>query len=115
MTQLIEMVNESEKAILPPKRKKSSLEENANTGDTKTGLFVGCNIDYDPILIPIPTTAAKLLAELGVNLAIPAEQVCCGQPLAQVGGHKQLRDLVVKNVEAFKKAGCMHVLTLCSG
>jgi fumarate reductase (CoM/CoB) subunit B len=79
------------------------------------GLFVGCNIDYDFRLMPIATAAVKVLQRLGVNLAIPAEQVCCGMPLKEVGFLEQIEELVVKNVEAFRKAGCTKVLTLCSG
>lgn len=112
---LIEMVKESEKAVLPPLRRKAFLEENANAMDAVVGLFVGCNMDYDTSLTPIATAAVKVLLELGVKLAIPAEQVCCGTPLMEVGSHEQLTGLVVKNVEAFKRAGCKHILTLCSG
>jgi fumarate reductase (CoM/CoB) subunit B len=113
--QLIEMVKESEKAVLPPMHKKTFLEGQANARNAPVGLFVGCNMDYDTTLMPIPIAAVKVLLKLGVKLAIPADQVCCGIPLTEVGSHEQLRDLVVKNVEAFKRAGCEQMLTLCSG
>jgi len=83
--------------------------------DVKVGLFVGCNMDYDPTLMPIASAAARVLTKLGIDLAIPDEQVCCGTPLTEVGSHEQLADLITKNVEAFRKAACTHMITLCSG
>jgi len=79
------------------------------------GLFVGCNMDYDPNLMPIAIAACKVLLRLGYELAIPAEQVCCGAPLKEVGATEQLKDLVIENVEVFKNTGCTHMLTLCAG
>jgi len=113
--QLVEMVRKTQKAIQLPKRKKAFLEENARAGMGKVGLFVGCNMDYDPNLMPIAIAATKVLLKLGCELAIPAEQVCCGAPLKEVGATEQVRDLVLKNVEVFKKVGATHVLTLCAG
>ncbi len=114
VNQLIEMVKDSQKSFRPPKGKKSFLEQNANASATKVGLFVGCVIDYDVRLMPIATAAVKVLQNLGIEIAIPPEQVCCGIPLKEVGAHEQIRELVTKNVEAFKKASCKQVITICS-
>ncbi len=115
VTQLMEMIRKNRKAIQPPRGRKAFLKENAVAGMGKVGLFVGCNIDYDPNLMPIAIAACKVLLKLGFELVIPAEQVCCGAPLKEVGATEQLRDLVIDNVEVFKKAGCTHMLTLCAG
>jgi fumarate reductase (CoM/CoB) subunit B len=115
LNELIAMVQNTEKAITRPKDKKPFLDQDVGTSNSKVGLFVGCNIDYDFRLMPIATASVKVLQRLGVNLAIPAEQVCCGTPLKEVGALEQIKGLVVKNVEAFRKAGCTKVLTLCSG
>lgn len=113
--QLMEMIRKSRKAIQPPRRKKAFLKENGMAGIGKVGLFVGCNIDYDPNLMPIAMAACKVLLKLGFELVIPAEQVCCGAPLKEVGDTEQLKELVIENVEVFKKVGCTHMLTLCAG
>ena len=115
VTQLVEMVKEREKAVPHPKRKKSFLEEVKRDESAKVGLFVGCNMDYDSTLIPIAFSATKVLLELNVDLVIPADQVCCGMPLVEIGAVEQLEALIVKNVETFKNAGCEIVVTLCSG
>jgi len=35
--------------------------------------------------------------------------------LTEVGATEQLGELVIENVEVFKKTGCTHLLTLCAG
>jgi fumarate reductase (CoM/CoB) subunit B len=116
VTQLIEIVESSRKAIHKPVyKRKSFLEENAKAGEARVGFFVGCNFDYDFRLIPAAVSAVKLLQQLKIELAIPSEQVCCGAPLVEVGAHQQLKDLIIKNIGAFQKAGCTQLVTLCSG
>jgi fumarate reductase (CoM/CoB) subunit B len=116
IVQLMDMIQRNKKAISPPpKHRKSFLEENARSNTGKVGLFVGCNMDYDLNMIPIALAGSKVLLKLGVDLAIPGEQICCGIPLVEVGALDQVKDLAIQNVEAFKKAGCTQVVTLCSG
>jgi fumarate reductase (CoM/CoB) subunit B len=115
IAQLVEMVRTSRKAILPPKRRKPFLEENTDSAAGTVGLFVGCNMDYDPNLMPVAAAACKVLLKLGFDLSVPPEQVCCGAPLKEVGATEQIGALTRINVEAFEKAGCSHVLTLCAG
>jgi fumarate reductase (CoM/CoB) subunit B len=115
LNELIALIRNTDKAITRPKGRKPFLEQDRIMGNSRVGLFVGCNIDYDFRLMPIATSAVKVLQRLDVNLAIPAEQVCCGTPLKEVGFLEEIKGLVVKNVEAFRKAGCTKVLTLCSG
>jgi fumarate reductase (CoM/CoB) subunit B len=117
---LIQMLQETERAITAPKKKNSFIEETLSGGNTapansKVGLFIGCNIDYDTRLMPIAEAAVKVLQHLDVDLAIPKEQACCGTPLKELGTTEKLNDLVLKNVESFKAAGVSVVLTLCSG
>jgi len=115
LQQVIDLVSENRKAIAPPKRKKPFLAENARPGSGRVGLFIGCNMDYDTTLMPIALAATKVLLHLGIDPAVPAGQICCGMPLIEVGATAELERLAVKNVEAFQKAGCETVLTLCSG
>jgi fumarate reductase (CoM/CoB) subunit B len=112
VSQLVEMVEKTDRLI---QKGKSSFVETAVTKKGKIGLFVGCNIDYDTRLQSIATAAVKVLQKMGVELAVPQEQVCCGQPLKEVGALEQTQKLVLKNVEAFEQAGCTTLITLCSG
>ncbi len=107
LNELIAMVRSTEKAIGLAKGKKPFLEQNEGVKSSRVGLFVGCNIDYDFRLMPIAVAAVKVLQKLGIDLAIPAEQVCCGTPLKEVGALEQIERLVAKNVEAFRK-GRLH-------
>jgi len=115
LQQIIDLVKENRKAVAAPRNKKSFLSEHAGPESGRVGLFIGCNMDYDATLMPIALAAAKVLLHLGVDLAVPAEQICCGMPLVEVGAVADLEALALHNVAAFRKAGCETVLTLCSG
>lgn len=114
VSQLQVMVRETGRAVLPPKGK-SFLQWYGGPRSGAVGLFVGCNIDCDPRLMPVATAAAETLTEMGVDVAVPREQVCCGAPLKEVGAAGNASDVVRKNVEVFEKAGCTTLVTLCSG
>jgi fumarate reductase (CoM/CoB) subunit B len=116
VTELIELVRKSQKGILPPVgKRKTFLEENARAATGKVGFFVGCNFDYDFRLMPAAVSTVKILQQLGIELTVPPGQVCCGAPLVEVGAQRELKELVVKNVETFKETGCTELVTLCSG
>ncbi len=115
VTQLIDMIEKTEKAISPPRDKKPFLTTHSAPAPAPLGLFVGCNIDYDFRLMGIAEAAVKVLQKIGFKVAIPAEQICCGTPLREVGAVEPIENLVKKNVEAFAKMGVKEVLTLCSG
>ncbi|HSR10654.1 MAG TPA: heterodisulfide reductase-related iron-sulfur binding cluster, partial [Thermodesulfobacteriota bacterium] len=115
ITQLIEMIERTEKAISPPRGKKTFIETLPEPVTAPVGLFVGCNIDYDFRLMGIAEAAVKVLQKIGFKIAVPLEQVCCGTPLREVGALEPIVELVKKNVEAFAKSGVKEVLTLCSG
>lgn len=112
VTKLVEMVEDTEKLI---QKGRTAFLDGETNEEGKVGLFVGCNIDYDSRLQPVATATVKVLQKLGVEVAIPKAQVCCGQPLKEVGALSQLEQLVVKNVEAFAAAGCTKMITICSG
>ncbi|MEL7567288.1 MAG: fumarate reductase (CoM/CoB) subunit TfrB [Dehalobacterium sp.] len=115
VSQLVNMIKETNKAIMPTKGKETFLEQNANQVKSEIGLFVGCNIDRDPRLMPIATAVVKVLEHLGQKVAVPGSQVCCGTPLKEVGAFEQLEELALKNIKAFVEAGCKKVITICSG
>jgi len=103
VTGLVALVETSRKGILPSiSKRRSFLEEQANTRQARVGLFVGCNFDYDVRLTPVAKATVQILQKIGVDLAIPSEQVCCGAPLEEVGAYPQVKELVVKNVEVFR-------------
>jgi L-lactate dehydrogenase complex protein LldE len=58
----------------------------------KVALFVPCYIDQ---LYPAVAWASlELLERCGVDVAVPPEQTCCGQPLINTGGLSAARPLV---------------------
>ncbi len=115
VTQLIDMIEKTEKAMIPPRDRKPFLAAHSAPAPAPVGLFVGCSIDYDLRLMGIAEAAVKVMQRIGLKVAIPAEQVCCGTPLREMGAVEPLEKLVTKNVEAFAQMGVKQVVALCSG
>jgi len=88
-----------------------SREENS-LSNGQVGLFVGCGSNY---LFPEAAWAlVRLLQQLGVQVVLPKDQVCCGLPAFASGDMKSARALAIKNMEAFKPSAPKVVLTLCA-
>ncbi|MBQ7422005.1 MAG: (Fe-S)-binding protein [Prevotella sp.] len=66
----------------------------------KIGLFIPCYVDA--IYPEVGMAAYKLLTHLGLNVAYPLKQTCCGQPMANAGFEKQALPLAKKFEEKFK-------------
>ena len=57
----------------------------------KAGLFIPCYIDQFYPQVGIDTLL--LLEKLGVEIESPANQTCCGQPLANSGMEKETTEI----------------------
>jgi L-lactate dehydrogenase complex protein LldE len=68
----------------------------------KVGLFIPCYVDQFYPQVGIATLS--LLEKLGVNVAYPLNQTCCGQPMANAGYEKLSKgcdSLFIKNFSDF--------------
>ena len=65
----------------------------------KVGLFIPCYIDQFYPQVGVSTL--QLLKKLGVNIEVPANQTCCGQPLANSGLEKETRKLSSHFIQLF--------------
>lgn len=73
----------------------------------KVGLFIPCYVDQFYPQVAIATL--QLLEKLGVDVTYPANQTCCGQPMANSGFEKLTKGcdaLFVKNFAAFDYIVC---------
>ena len=71
----------------------------ASATPTKADLFVTCIIDQ---LYPqVGVSVVRVLRKLGVDLAFPADQTCCGQPLYNSGYTKRARQLGQRVLKSF--------------
>ncbi|MCJ1888583.1 (Fe-S)-binding protein, partial [Pseudomonas sp. LA21] len=52
----------------------------------KVALFIPCDIDL--IFPKVGIATLELLEKLGVEVVVPMEQTCCGQPMANEGDQK---------------------------
>lgn len=67
----------------------------------KIGLFIPC---YMNELYPEACRATlKVLENLNLNVSYPMQQTCCGQPMANSGCSKDVKELAYHFVETFKE------------
>jgi L-lactate dehydrogenase complex protein LldE len=71
----------------------------------KIGLFIPCYVDAMYPEVGIATY--KLLKHLGLDVAYPEGQTCCGQPMANAGFENQAIPLAEKFEEKFKGYDCV--------
>ena len=66
----------------------------------RIGLFVPCYIDQ---LYPdVALATLELLEKAGMEVEFPAEQTCCGQPMANTGCQRETRPLAFKFLKIFR-------------
>jgi L-lactate dehydrogenase complex protein LldE len=65
----------------------------------RVGLFIPCYVDQ--FYPQVGTATVDVLKRLGVDVEYPAEQTCCGQPMANVGCHADARPLAERFIEIF--------------
>jgi L-lactate dehydrogenase complex protein LldE len=63
----------------------------------------------DALFPNVGMATVRLLRRLGVEVAFPAAQTCCGQPHFNSGFHKDARDLARHTIHAFANAGTVVV------
>lgn len=66
----------------------------------KVGLFIPCYVDA--VFPEVGVATYKLLKSLGLDVDYPADQTCCGQPMANAGFQKMSVSLAEKFEEKFK-------------
>lgn len=67
----------------------------------KVGLFIPCYVDA--VYPEVGLATYKLLRHVGVDVAYPLKQTCCGQPMANAGFEKKAIPLASKFEELFKE------------
>jgi glycolate oxidase iron-sulfur subunit len=102
--------------LLPPYTEPTTLTEHySSTTDYKgtVGLFIGCMgslLDHETI-----HTAIKVLTATGFNVAIPAQQTCCGALDLHSGDKATADQLASINTQAFANQSLMAIVTIASG
>ena len=67
----------------------------------KIGLFIPCYVDA--VFPEVGVATYKLLRHLGLDVAYPENQTCCGQPMANAGFEGQAVPLAAKFEELFRQ------------
>ncbi len=103
-------------ALLPPLQRPIRWQARYRPAGESVGrvaLFTGCvgRITDQPALL----AAIDLLTRLGVEVAVPAEQGCCGAMHLQAGDERRAERAAAGNRRAFDGLGVEAILTVASG
>ncbi len=75
----------------------------------RVAYFLGCMSNY---VLPGPALATlKVLQQLGAEVVIPREQVCCGAPAFNNGDWETARRLAKRNLDALQEANPTFILS----
>ncbi|OPY27033.1 MAG: CoB--CoM heterodisulfide reductase iron-sulfur subunit D [Methanobacterium sp. PtaU1.Bin242] len=88
-----------------------SLPQKFKGKKPKIAFFTGCMIDYR--LPDVGMALIDVLENLGIEIAVPSDQVCCGSPMIRTGQTDILEELVRKNKEVFQDYDA--IITVCAG
>jgi glycolate oxidase iron-sulfur subunit len=81
-------------------------------GKPKVAFFVGCMTNF--VYTEIGEAAVALFRHLGCTVIIPKSQQCCGLPAMSGGDAATVRELALKNLEAFENLDADYIMTACA-
>ena len=95
---------------LPVLKPRKNRPREATTGP-KVYFFQGCLVKY--FFPEIRESVEKALTHFGFQVAIPADQACCGAPSLHLGDQKAVRDLARQNLRSLERENPDFILTIC--
>jgi len=95
------------------------LEEGVQTlkqkPDAEYVYWIGCQSSYDGRGRGVARAMVRLLKAAGVDFAILGnEEVCTGEPVRRMGEEGRFQELVMKNMESFRRYGVKKVIVHCA-
>jgi glycolate oxidase iron-sulfur subunit len=75
----------------------------------RIGYFVGCMSNY--LLPDIANSAIRVLSQLGYEVVIPHDQICCGAPAFNNGDFHTARKLAQWNMDVYLRANVDMIVT----
>lgn len=79
---------------------------------TKVAFYAGCGVNF---LMPgVGLSSIDALMKAGLEVVVPASQVCCGMPAYYSGDVETAKSLALKNLKVFEDAGAEYIVTSCA-
>ncbi|MGC8992975.1 MAG: (Fe-S)-binding protein, partial [Thermoplasmata archaeon] len=77
-------------------------------------LWIGCMPSFDNRTKNVAESIIKILKTANVSFGVLGdEEVCCGESARRLGEESRFQELVLQNVETFKKYNVKKIITLC--
>jgi glycolate oxidase iron-sulfur subunit len=78
----------------------------------RVGIFGGCMTNY--FYPEVGESMVNILGAMGATVIVPDSQVCCGMPALTGGATETVKELAVKNLEAFEEHDLDYIVTGCA-
>ena len=76
--------------------------------------FAGCYASFDPRNRKVAESFARICAAAGIRVGIlGAEELCCGEPVRQMGNEYLYQTIARENIAAIGRYGVKHIVTAC--
>ena len=77
-------------------------------------LWIGCMPSFDPRTKNVAESLIKILKSANVSFGVLGdEEACCGESARRLGEESRFQELVLQNVETFKKYNVKKIITMC--
>lgn len=90
---------------------KELFKKNPAQNKTKVTFFSGCNLDF--VYPKTGRSVVRVLQDLGIDVAYPQEQTCCGKPVVGAGDMDTVRKLAKQNIRALESVDSDYVIAAC--
>lgn len=78
----------------------------------KVAFYAGCGVNY--LMPEVGSASLDALRRAGVEVVVPAGQVCCGMPAYAMGDVSMARSMALKNLELFESHEADFITTSCA-
>jgi fumarate reductase (CoM/CoB) subunit B len=106
-----ELIASTGRSVEPLKEGFIKAVSGKKKGKSNIAFFTGCLVDYRQQEIGF--ALLKVLENHNVDVVVPEDQVCCGSPMIRTGQTDIVKELALKNKEAFKDYDT--IITVCAG
>ena len=90
------------------------LPENIDFADNASTIFyAGCLPGY--FLKDIARSSVQILNKIGLPFKVLKDEICCGNPLMDLGDVESARKFFEENLEIFNRNGVKELIVACSG
>ncbi len=97
-----------------PSERNEWIDKAGKYADQEYLLWVGCMASFDPRTKKVMEDLIYILKKANVSFGVLGEEeACCGESARRLGEESRFQELVLQNIETFKKYNVKKIITIC--